>query len=67
MIALAPPTFSGVSTTQPGEVRRFKKCFDGAASWKCVECIIARASTSAPWSDIRFVVSNTAGENAKAL
>ena len=50
-----------------GKIRRFKEFYDGAASWSCVERVIARVEAGAEGSDTRFVVTNLKTRNARVL
>ena len=49
-----------------GKVRRFKEFLDMAASWSCVERIIACVEAGMDGPDTRFVVTNLVGRNARA-
>ena len=49
------------------KVRRFKKFYDGAASWSRVERIIARVEAGEEGADARFIVTNLAGGRPKAI
>ena len=48
-------------------MRRFKAFYDGAASWSCVERVIARVEVGAQGPDTRFVVTNLQQRNARRL
>src|SRR5947209_13601419 len=50
-----------------GKLRRFKEFYDGAQSWSRVERIIARVEVGLEGPDTRFVVTNLARRNARAL
>jgi hypothetical protein len=50
-----------------GKRRRFKEFFDGAQSWSRVERIVARVEVGVEGADTRFVVTNLATRNARAL
>ena len=55
------------AATREGKLRRFKEFYDGAQSWSRVERIIARVEVGAEGPDTRFVVTNLARRNARAL
>lgn len=50
-----------------GKVRRYRKFYDGAASWSRVERIIARVESGADGANTRFVVTNLKNRNAGAI
>ena len=50
-----------------GKARRFHEFYDGAASWSRVERVIARVEAGAEGPDTRFIVTNLAKRNPRAL
>lgn len=49
------------------KLRRYKEFYDGAASWRRVERIIARVEAGAQGTDTRFVVTNLPGGSARTI
>ena len=49
------------------KLRRFKEFYDGAASWDCVERIIARVEAGPDSVDTRFIATNLVGGSARTL
>ena len=58
VIALEASTTARAEQTPGEKVRRFKEFNDGAASWDCVERIIARVEAGPLGVDTRFIVTN---------
>jgi hypothetical protein len=55
------------ASAKTAKLRRFKEFYDGAASWRRVERIIARIEASEAGTDTRFIVTNLAGGRPKTL
>jgi len=49
------------------KLRRFTEFHDGAASWDCVERIVARVEAGPDGTDTRFVVTSLPSGSARAL